>query len=76
MGVLYLYEGRSCNLGRGEGGKRLKTLPEEVVLLTLMAHQQAHLLTAPLDENTPWVVALLPTPFVIVEKSHKIVSPI
>lgn len=54
----------------------MKTLPEEVVLLTLMAHQQAHLLTAPLDENTPWVVALLPTPSIIVEKSHKIVSPI
>lgn len=62
--------------GGGEGGKCSKTLPKEVVLLTLIAHQRTHLLTTPLDENTPWVVVLVPTPSIIAVKSHKIVSQI
>lgn len=51
--MFYTYtEEEAVFWGGGEGGKCLKTLPEEVVLSALIAHHWTHLLTVLPDEDT------------------------
>lgn len=73
--VFYTYtEEEAVFWGGGKEGSARK--PEEVVPSALSAHHWTHLLTTLLDEDTPWVVFLLPTPFITAVKSHKTVTQI